>query len=123
MRQTLRGSDNNGGNAGGYIFNQIEGGSSNYWGPMAVAQGVRGAIRYKYESNPSALPNSYDPMYANEPGEDIAYAGCHDNLDLWARILVWDYDNRDRGSNVGYLKRIHEFAYGIIYTSQGVPFL
>jgi pullulanase len=62
-------------------------------------------------------------MFANEPGEDIAYAGCHDNLNLWDRILAWAYDNRDRVSSTGYLKRIQMFGNGIILTSQGVAFI
>jgi len=124
FRQTLRGTDNNGGSKGGYIFNQKQQGSSDiYWGMMAVAQGARGAIRYVYQDYPEAMSVDFDPMYANEPAEAVNYAGCHDNLTLWARILAWDYTNQDRHASLDYLKQVDKFAYGIILTSQGIPFM
>jgi pullulanase len=61
-------------------------------------------------------------MFANDPEQTINYVSAHDNLVLRDKILAWSELNGAAG-NFGYLKRIQEFANGIILTSQGIPFL
>jgi len=109
--------------AGGFIYNQMN--SSNYTSAEPIIQGVLGATRYpSNETNPiCTLSNEWDPQFAYEPGEDINYLSCHDNLTQWDKIKVWAYNNPNRNSGLPYLKRIDEFSAGILYTSQGVPFI
>ena len=120
-RNALKGDKNNSGEWGGYIFNQI----INNLFPIKV--GSRGAIRSAY--SPSlVLDNSSDQMFANDPEQTTNYVSAHDNLVLRDKILEWtDPGNKNcpsaSAANAGYLKRIQEFANGIILTSQGVPFL
>jgi len=61
-------------------------------------------------------------MFANDPEQTINYVSAHDNLILRDKILVWA-DLNGAADKPGYLKRIQEFADGIILTSQGIPFL
>ncbi len=120
-RDALRGDGNSSAN-GGYIFNQP---SSTYFSMQPIEQGTQGAIRYvSNEVMPiPALTNLWDPMFAYEPGEDVNYVSCHDNLNIWDKIKVWAYANPSRNSSLGYLKRIDMYAAGIIYTSQGISFI
>lgn len=61
-------------------------------------------------------------MFANDPEQTINYVSAHDNLNLRDKILAWAKQN-GVSNQAGYLKRIQEFANGIILTSQGIPFL
>lgn len=111
-REALKGdSDSSAG--GGYIFNQ----PSNLF---SIRVGSRGAIRFIYDPT-QTLPNLWDQMFANDPEQTINYVSAHDNLILRDKILVWADVNHV--TNSGYLKRIQEFADGIILTSQGIPFI
>lgn len=120
-RDALRGDGNSSAN-GGYIFNQISG---SYFSMQPIEQGSLGASRYvSNEVTPiQALSNLWDPMFAYEPGEDVNYVSCHDNLNIWDKIKVWAFANPSRNSSLGYLKRIDMYAAGIIYTSQGISFV
>ena len=111
-RKALKG-DNDSGAGGGYIFNQ----NSNLF---SIRVGSRGSIRYNHDPS-QVLPNLWDPMFANDPEQTINYVSAHDNLILRDKILAWADDSHT--TNPGYLKRIQEFADGIILTSQGIPFL
>jgi pullulanase len=61
-------------------------------------------------------------MFAADPEQSINYVSAHDNLLLRDKILAWAALNGVQGQT-GYLKRIQEFANGVILTSQGIPFL
>lgn len=85
-----------------------------------IEVGSRGAIR---SSNDPFVPiDSWDPMFAADPEQSINYVSAHDNLTLRDKILQWaDTNGVPRSS--GYLRRIQQFANGVVLTSQGIPFL
>lgn len=112
-RKALKGESDSG-TGGGYIFNQ----PSNLF---SIRAGSRGAIRFAHDPS-KILPNPWDQMFANDPEQTINYVSAHDNLILRDKILAWASLN-GATDNLGYLKRIQEFANGIILTSQGIPFL
>ena len=112
-RKALKG-ENKSGAGGGYIFNQRD-------DLFPIRVGSRGAIRFNYD--PSAvLPNQWDQMFANDPEQTINYISAHDDLVLRDKILAWAELN-GATDKPEYLKRIQEFAAGILLTSQGIPFL
>jgi len=116
FRDALRG-DGNSGTGGGYIFNQPQ----DTQNPMlSMYQGSRGALRATRD--PLTPIQTWDPQFAGNPEEDINYVSCHDNLALWDKINMWANLN-GRGGDSDYLKRIDEFAIGIVLTSQGIPFM
>ena len=114
FRDAIRGA-NNTGDAGGYAFNE---------GALEpVTQGSRGAIRFSPDFS-SPLPNLWDPMFAAAPEQSINYAGAHDNLSLFDRVLAWaNRAGRIKNGDYDYLVRIQEFALSIVLTSQGIPFI
>jgi pullulanase len=61
-------------------------------------------------------------MFAVDPEQTINYVSAHDNLTLRDKILLWA-DQNSREQNDPYLRRIQQFANGIVLTSQGIPFL
>lgn len=112
-RKALKG-ENKSGKGGGYIFNQQD-------DLFPIRAGSRGAIRASY--NPSkVLSNQWDQMFANDPEQTINYISAHDDLVLRDKILAWAALN-GATDKTEYLKRIQQFAAGIILTSQGIPFL
>ncbi len=97
-----------------YVFNA----EPNLW---RIQVGSRGAIRYD-ANDPCAPIDTWDPMFAADPEQSINYVSSHDNLSLRDKVLFWaDANGRDR--NDPYLRRIQQFANGIVLTSQGIPFL
>jgi pullulanase len=112
-REALKGQ-NDSGQGGGYIFNQIT-------ELFPIRVGSRGAIRFSDDSS-QPLPDLWDQMFAADPEQSINYVSAHDNLILRDKILAWAALNGVQGQT-GYLKRIQEFASGVILTSQGIPFL
>ncbi len=119
-RDALRGDQNDSGKGGGYIFNLCE----NLCGQdlFRIEVGSRGSIRSR--NNPDDEIDQWDPMFAIDPEQSINYVSAHDNLILRDKIMAWAKLNPDLGGNdPGYLKRIQEYASGIILTSQGIPFL
>lgn len=115
-REALKG-DNDTGKGGGYIFNQ-------QGDLFPILVGSRGAIRFSYSPS-EVLPNLWDQMFSNDPEQTINYVSAHDNLILRDKILKWTDPVSEKCSSTsdGYLKRIQQFANGIILTSQGIPFL
>jgi pullulanase len=111
-RKALKGEGDNG-TGGGFLFNQAGDLSS-------VRVGSRGAIRFAH-SKGQTLPNPWDQMFTNDPEQTINYVSAHDNLILRDKILAWAKLN-GASNNASYLKRIQEFAGGILLTSQGIPF-
>ena len=111
FREAIKGGNDNG-YGGGFLFNQGE-----IW---QMDFGSRGAIRYN--NNPWQVIDQWDPMFASDPEQTINYVSAHDNLSLRDKILEWaDLNNVPRNS--AYLRRLQNYANGIILTSQGIPFL
>ncbi len=114
-REAIKGQNDNGGcnNGDCFAFNN----SPDMW---RIEVGSRGGIRYSYDAG--AAIDTWDPMFAMDPEQSINYVSAHDNLALRDKILQWaDLNGVSRSST--YLRRIQQFANGIILTSQGVPFL
>ena len=64
------------------------------------------------------------PGCAAAPEQSINYAGAHDNLSLFDRVLAWaNRAGRIKNGDYDYLVRIQEFALGVVLTSQGIPFI
>ena len=113
-RDAIRGSDLNGGDSGGYMFNQ--GDAANQ-----IQPGSRGSIRFSNQPY-QPLGDLFDRMFGARPEQSINYISVHDNLCLRDRILAWAAQN-GRSDDGGYLARVQEFGTGLILTSQGIPFL
>lgn len=56
--------------------------------------------------------------WANQPGQCVNYASCHDNLTLFDKI---QYSCLEATKDMS--ERMARLALGIIFTSQGVPFI
>ncbi len=85
-----------------------------------IEVGSRGAIRASHNANTPI--DTWDPMFAMDPEQSINYVSAHDNLTLRDKTLLWaDLNGVSRSSS--YLRRIQQFANGIVLTSQGIPFL
>jgi pullulanase len=115
FREAIKGINDSGGcNSGDcYAFDA----NPDLW---RIAVGSRGSIRFA--NDPFAPIDTWDPMFAADPEQSINYVSAHDNLTLRDKILLWaDRNGRDRGDP--YLRRIQQFANGLVLTSQGIPFL
>jgi pullulanase len=111
FREAIKGQNDNG-YGGGWAFNQ--------GAAWEMEFGSRGAIRYN--NNPWEVIDQWDPMFATDPEQSINYVSAHDNYSLRDKILKWaDLNGVSRSSS--YLRRIHNYANGIILTSQGTAFL
>lgn len=55
--------------------------------------------------------------WAQNPGQSINYASCHDNLTLWDKLAITNADDREEDR-----RRMNKLSSAIILTSQGVPF-
>ncbi len=85
-----------------------------------IEVGSRGGIRASNDANIAI--DTWDPMFAMDPEQSINYVSAHDNLTLRDKTLLWaDLNGVSRDSS--YLRRIQQFANGIVLTSQGIPFL
>lgn len=85
-----------------------------------IQVGSRGAIRAFNGTEP--LSNVWDPMFAADPEQTINYVTAHDNYNLRDKIVKWAETKGISSSNT-YLRRIQQYANGIVLTSQGIPFL
>jgi pullulanase len=114
-REALKGQNDNGGcNPGDcYVFN-------NKPDLVRIEQGSRGAIRAA--NDPDAPIQTWDPMFAGDPEQSISYVSAHDNLTLRDKILAWA-DANGRDPDDPYLRRVQNFANGVVLTSQGISFL
>lgn len=112
FRNAIKGQNDNG-YGGGFAFNQ----EYKIWN-MDV--GSRGSIRFA--NDPYAQIGTWDPMFAADPEQSINYVSAHDNLTLRDKIIEWAHLN-DVDENSSYLRRIQNYANGMILTSQGVPFM
>jgi pullulanase len=115
FRDAIRGLNDSGGCHPGdcYAFNA----NPDLW---RIVVGTRGSLRFA--NDPFAPIHTWDPMFAADPEQSINYVSAHDNLTLRDKILLWaDSNGRDRADP--YLRRIQQFANGLVLTSQGIPFL
>lgn len=114
-REAIKGSNDTGGcNPGDcYAFNA----NPDLW---RIKVGSRGGIRSN--NDPFVPIDSWDPMFATDPEQSINYVSAHDNLALRDKILLWA-DGNGRDHSDPYLRRLQQFANGIVLTSQGIPFL
>ncbi|WP_196157461.1 alpha-amylase family glycosyl hydrolase [Reinekea sp. G2M2-21] len=110
-REAIKGA-NDSGSGGGFAFNQGQ-----IW---QMDFGSRASIRYS--NSPWQVIDQWDPMFATDPEQSINYVSAHDNLSLRDKILEWA-DLNGISHNSGYLRRIHNYANGMILTAQGIPFL
>lgn len=113
-REAIKGANDTGGcNPGDcYAFNQ-----GDSW---PITAGSRGAIRATKNAN--IVIDSWDAMYAMDPEQSVNYVSAHDNLSLRDKVIEWAHSNGVAESS-SYLRRIQQFANGIVLTSQGISFL
>ena len=64
----------------------------------------------------SYISYDYNKNYA---GASISYAECHDNLTLFDKLQISNPSITD----IEVFKKLQELSYGIVFTSQGTPFL
>jgi pullulanase len=107
FRESIKGD--NDGTGRGYMFNFNA--NALAW-DMQV--GSRGGILFSKST--STLPNIWDPMFAYDPEQSINYISAHDNYCLWDKVKHVGEDN-------DYGKRVVRFGDGIVFTSQGIPFI
>ncbi|XOV81131.1 MAG: alpha-amylase family glycosyl hydrolase [Aestuariibacter sp.] len=114
-REAIKGQNDNGDCNDGdcYAFNN----NPDTW---RIEVGSRGAIRYVNDAQ--TVIDTWDAMFAMDPEQSINYVSAHDNLTLRDKILEWATLNGVSHSSA-YLKRIQNFANGVVLTSQGIPFL
>lgn len=114
-REAIKGQNDNGGcNTGDcFAFNA----NPNTWN---IEVGSRGAIRAN--NNKDSIIDTWDAMFAMDPEQSINYVSAHDNLTLRDKAIEWADLNGVAHSDP-YLRRIQNFANGIVLTSQGIPFL
>ncbi|MGM0508143.1 MAG: alpha-amylase family glycosyl hydrolase [Fusobacteriota bacterium] len=113
-REAIKG--NSDGKIGGYMFNNVPS-----W-DGAIGSGMKGSIMANKSTNP--LPDLWDPMFAYDPEQSINYLTAHDNYGLWDKIIYTLSDGSpNAGVDTAYAERIGRFGMGMIFTSQGIPFL
>ena len=82
-----------------------------------IVRGSRGSLVQNKSTAPLADP--WNPAFAFDPEQTINYVSAHDDLNLWDKIT---YSGAPGGST-GAAGRIDRFATGIVFTSQGIPFI
>jgi pullulanase len=105
-REAIKGD--NDGTGRGYMFNTLPG-----WVDQ-IKVGMRGSIT-AFKST-DILSDDWDSMFAYDPEQSINYISAHDNYCLWDKILHC-------GESGAYAERINRFGMGIVFTSQGIPFM
>ncbi|MCX9157983.1 alpha-amylase family glycosyl hydrolase [Niveibacterium sp. 24ML] len=115
FRDAIKGANDSGACGAGdcYAFNT----NPDTW---RIEVGGRGAIRAS--KNAGTVIDTWDPMFAMDPEQTINYVSAHDNLALRDKILLWADANGVARSSP-YLRRVQQFANGIVLSSQGIPFL
>ena len=81
-----------------------------------VKFGIVGAINHDQITYPYV--DSSRVAWANQPGQCINYVSCHDNFTLLDKL---QYSNPEFPMKT--IERMARLAFGIIFTSQGVPFM
>ncbi|MCU0423243.1 MAG: type I pullulanase [Bacteroidia bacterium] len=102
----------------GYVFDSkakgyVQGNSSM---KETVKFGIVGALPHQQVNMKKAF---YDKVpYANSQASVINYVDCHDNLVLWDKLQASAANQPD-----SIRKKMQMMAYGIVLTSQGIPFI
>ena len=123
-REAIKG--NNDGTATAYMFNNV-GPADSGW---AIYDGLRGS---PYSSGDSRN-GTWFRNFTADPEQSINYISAHDNFGLWDKIYLSLSTNVVQNSshqvlsltppsNLGYAKRIANFGMGMVFTSQGIPFV
>ena len=115
FREAIKGQNDTGGcNSGDcYALNE----NPDTW---RIEAGTRGAIRFANDKD--AIIDTWDTMFAMDPEQSINYVSAHDNLTLRDKVIEWAH-GKGLSESDPYLRRIQNFANGIVLTSQGVAFL
>ena len=103
------------GNNDGTVLAYMANGAISWWG--AVAAGSRGSLTASKST--AILANDWDSMFAYDPEQTINYISAHDNYDLWDKII----HSGLTGGAGGYAGRVDMFGMGMVFTSQGIPFI
>ena len=101
----------------GYVFDSKAKGFVN--GNPALTEtvkfGIVGALSHPQVNMQKAF---YEKIpYASASGQVINYADCHDNLALWDKLALSAPE-----ASVEERTRMQEMAFGLVLTSQGIPF-
>ncbi|MFN8264469.1 MAG: type I pullulanase [Chitinophagaceae bacterium] len=102
----------------GYVFEEKAKGFVNGNPKMTetIKFGIVGSMLHPQVNMTKAF---YDKVpYASKPAQVINYVDCHDNLALWDKLAV-SADDATEEQRI----RMQEMAYGIVLTSQGIPFI
>lgn len=102
----------------GHVFTPAEKGfiSGKYELAESVRYGIVGGVFHPQihygQVNYTKVP------WANEPGQTVVYASCHDNHTLWDRLAI-------ANPGLSQMERVsmQKLALGIVLTSQGISFL
>ncbi len=124
FRDAIKG--NNDGTSTAYMFNNLTPAD----GGWAIYDGLRAS---PYSANDSRN-GTWFRNYSADPEQSINYISAHDNFGLWDKIYLSLASNVVQNSshqvlsltppaNLGYAKRVANFGMGIIFTSQGIPFV
>lgn len=124
FREAIKG--NNDGIATAYMFNNVAAADSGW----SIYDGLRGS---PYNANDSRN-GTWFRNFTADPEQSINYISAHDNFGLWDKIYLSLATNVvQNGShqvlsltppaNLAYAKRIVNFGTGIVFTSQGIPFV
>ncbi|MER7729193.1 alpha-amylase family glycosyl hydrolase [Streptomyces sp. NPDC096323] len=96
------------------ILGYMGGAASN---ASSIALGMRGSPLAVKSTSPLADP--WSPAFAYDPEQTINYVSAHDDLNLWDKITY----SGVTGGAAGKAGQMDRFGTGMIFTSQGIPFL
>lgn len=124
FREAIKG--NNDGVSTAYMFNNVAAADSGW----SIYDGLRAS---PYAANDSRN-GTWFRNFTADPEQSINYISAHDNFGLWDKIYLSLATNVvQNGShqvlsltpptNLGYAKRVANFGMGIVFTSQGIPFV
>ncbi|MER7780356.1 alpha-amylase family glycosyl hydrolase [Streptomyces sp. NPDC096191] len=83
----------------------------------AITTGLLGSPLATKSTEP--LPDPWNPAFAYDPEQTINYVSAHDDLNLWDKITY----SGVTGGPTGRAGQMHRFGAGMVFTSQGIPFL
>lgn len=120
FRETLKGANDKA--ARGYIFNANENDGSSYAANIAV--GLKGSGTFLDKTGCSDTSGTWTRFFTVTPDQSINYMFAHDNLCYWDKIkLSFSANSMSITSDSDYAKRIVKFGHGILFVSQGIPFI
>ncbi len=104
FREAIKGD--NDGTGRGYMFSN----GSDGW---AIYDGIRGSLKTEDNMNPT---DTWNRKFTYDPEQSVNYISAHDNLCLWDKINFSGVSGTDA-------EKTDKFGMGIIFTSQGIPFI